>query len=379
VRAGIVDEWPAEKHHASYARVPAEENSMLSGFDPYLGIPGATTESRPMANYGFCTIATRSHFKYAVALATSLQRYHPGLTLCVLLLDFDDDWRIDRSPSIEVFRLEEIRVADIEDMKIYFNAFELSNCLKPFFIAHLLDNGFDKLVYLDADILAVGCFDGLFRMLNRYSFVLSPHWLCPKLVQNSEVSVSNIADFGIYNGGMWGIRQKGGKDVLIWLMQFLPTFGFDDRKSGMCCDQKLLPLAAQLFIHQFGCIQHPGYNVAYWNLHERGISKDENRYMVNGRPAIFFHLSGFRAEHQETFSRHSSWNFERLPILKDIVSEYLSYIPAELATENSYAYDYVGSQKLTTELRRYYFVHRTFAGYSKAEPRGRIRRWLRLC
>jgi hypothetical protein len=332
-----------------------------------------------MANYGFCTIATRSHFKYAVALATSLQRYHPGLKLCVLLLDFDDDWRINKSPSIVVFRLEEIRVPGIEDMKIYFNAFELSNCLKPFFIAHLLDNGFDKLVYLDADILAVGCFDGLFRMLNRYSFVLSPHWLCPKLVQNSEVSVSNIADFGIYNGGMWGIRQKGGKDVLIWLMQFLPTFGFDDRKSGMCCDQKLLPLAAQLFIHQFGCIQHPGYNVAYWNLHERGISKDENRYMVNGRPAIFFHLSGFRAEHQETFSRHSSWNFERLPILKDIVSEYLSYIPAELATENSYAYDYVGSQKLTTELRRYYFVHRTFAGYSKAEPRGRIRRWLRLC
>jgi hypothetical protein len=130
---------------------------------------------------------------------------------------------------------------------------------------------------------------------------------------------------------MWGIGQKSGRDVLSWLMQFLPTFGFDDRKSGMCCDQKLLPLAAQLFIHQFGCIQHPGYNVAYWNLHERSINKDGNKYMINGEPAIFFHLSGFRAEHPETFSQHSTWNFEKLPILKDIVSEYLSYIPAELA------------------------------------------------
>jgi hypothetical protein len=234
-------------------------------------------------------------------------------------------------------------------------------------------------VYLDADILVVGCFDEIFQMLNRYSFVLSPHWLRPELVENSDVSVNNIVDLGIYNGGMWGIRQKGGKDVLGWLMRVLPTFGFDDRKSGMFVDQKILPLAAQLFIHQFGCIEHPGYNVGYWNLHERVINKEGNRYMINGEPAIFFHLSGFSAGHPETFSRHSSWNFERLPILRDIVSEYLSYIPAELASENGYAYDYVGSQKLTTELRRYYFVHRTFAGYPEAEPKGRIRRWLRLC
>jgi hypothetical protein len=333
-----------------------------------------------MANYGFCTIATRSHYKYAVALATSLQRYHPGLKLCVLLLDFDDDWRINRSPSIEVFRLEELRVANIADMKIYFNAFELSNCLKPFFIAHLLDKGFEKLVYLDADILVVGCFDDLFRMLNRYSFVLSPHWLRPEIVENSDVSVNNIADLGIYNGGMWGI-QKDSKNVLSWLMQFLPVLGFDDRKSGMFVDQKILPLAAQLFIHQFGCFEHPGYNVGYWNLHEREINKDGNRYVINGQPAIFFHLSGFKAEHPETFSQHSSWNFERLPILRDIVAEYLSYIPTEPTSENIYAYDYVGSQKLTMELRRYYFVHRTFAGYpeAKAKPKSRIRRWLRLC
>jgi hypothetical protein len=342
-------------------------------------------ESRPMANYGFCTIATRSHFKYAVALATSLQRFHPELSLCILLLDFDDDWRVNRSPPMKLFRLEELRVANIEDMKIYFNAFELSNCLKPFFIAHLLGNGFEKIVYLDADILVVGGFDDLFRMLNRYSFVLSPHWLRPELVENSDVSVSNIVDLGIYNGGMWGVGRDGAMDVLVWLMQILPNCGFDDRKNGMFVDQKILPLAAQLFSPQFGCMNHPGYNVGYWNLHERQITKNVNRYIINGQPAIFFHLSGFRMGYPQTFSQHSSWNFDRLPILRDIVSEYLSYIPPELASETSYPYDYVGPHKLSPELRRYYFTHRTLAGCPEAEPKakaedkGRIRRWLRLC
>jgi hypothetical protein len=331
-----------------------------------------------MANYGFCTIATRSHFKYAVALATSLQRYHPELRLCVLLVDFDDDWRVNRSPSMKLFRLEEIRVTNIEDMKIYFNAFELSNCLKPFFIAHLLGEGFEKLVYLDADILVVGGFDDLFRMLNQYSFVLCPHWLRPELVENSDVSVSNIVHLGIYNGGMWGIGRDGAMDALVWLMQILPKFGFNDRQNGMFVDQKILPLAAQLFSSQFGCMKHPGYNVGYWNLHEREITKIENSYMINGQPAIFFHLSGFRMWYPQTFSQHSSWNFDRLPILSDIVSEYLSYIPPELASESGYPYDYVGPHKLSPELRRYYFSNRTLAGYQKAKAKGRIRRWLRL-
>jgi hypothetical protein len=109
-------------------------------------------------------------------------------------------------------------------MKIYFNAFELSNCLKSFFIAPLLENGFETLVVFDPDIIVVGCFDDLFQMLNRYSFVpsLSPHWFCPRLGQNSDVSVSNIVDLGIYSGGMWGIHRKGSRyrdhcqaDVLI--------------------------------------------------------------------------------------------------------------------------------------------------------------------
>jgi hypothetical protein len=68
-----------------------------------------------------------------------------------------------------------------------------------------------------------------------------------------------------------------------------------------------------------------------------------------------------------------------LPILKEIVAEYLSYMPPELTFKrNEYSYDYVGSYRLSSDLRRYYFVHRTLAGYRRARFKGRMRRWLRL-
>jgi hypothetical protein len=328
-----------------------------------------------MSKAAFCTIVTRSHFKYAVALATSLQRYHPTLKLCVLILDSGDDWKDPAWPPIDLFQLHEIEVPDIEAMKIYFNAFELSNCLKPFFIAHLLRKGIQKVVYLDADILAVNEFDYLFEMLEKYAIVLSPHWLRPELAQRSDVSVRQVVDLGIYNGGMWGIRYDA-MPALTWLMQFLPKFGFDDRQHGMFVDQKMLPLVAQLFSSQFGCIEHPGYNVGYWNLHEREITRIGNKYLVNDQPAIFFHLSGFRVEVPETFTQHpSSWTVEKLPILREIIAEYLSYVPPE-QVEHLYLYDYAGPCKLSPELRRHYFIHRTFANYPKVWLSGRSRRLL---
>ena len=85
--------------------------------------------------------------------------------------------------------------------------------------------------------------------------------------------------------------------------------------------------------------------------------------------------SFFRAEEPDTFSRYSSWNFERLPILKEIIAEYLSYIPPEPLAKPDYSYDHIGSYKVSPDLRRHYFIHRTLTGYRKARLKGTIRRY----
>jgi hypothetical protein len=95
----------------------------------------------------------------------------------------------------------------------------------------------------------------------------------------------------------------------------------------------VLPLAAQLFRSQFGCL------------------------LVNRQPAAFFHRSGFRMEHFDSFSRFSSCTFERLPILKEIVAEYC-YVISDAVDKSGYLYDHVGGQPLSPKLRRYYFIRR---------------------
>jgi hypothetical protein len=280
--------------------------------------------------------------------------------------------------------LDQLSVEEIGDMKIYFNAFELSNVLKPFFISHLLQQRFERVIYLDADIFVVGSFKRLFDLLDRYEFVLSPHWLYPEVSKDSVLSVANIADLGIYNGGMWGVRRgDGSKRMLQWLMRFLPCFGFDDPKSQMYVDQKLLPLLTQLYASYFGCMNDPGYNVAYWNLHERQLRRENGQYYTNDQPVVFFHLSQFPIEAADPFAHWlKEWSHRmesglwklQIPVLREMIREYVSDIPVDPLARKAYLFDFVGSRRLSPEIRRHYFEKRTFDGFRETQRPNAFRR-----
>ena len=40
-------------------------------------------------------------------------------------------------------------------------------------------------------------------------------------------------------------------------------------------------------------LRDPGYNVAYWTLHERGVSVVDGQATVGGGPCYFVHFSGY--------------------------------------------------------------------------------------
>ncbi len=50
-------------------------------------------------------------------------------------------------------------------------------------------------------------------------------------------------------------------------------------------------------------LRDPGYNVAYWNLHERAISLEGGPH-VNGLPLHFFHFSGFDPDQPSVLSKY---------------------------------------------------------------------------
>ena len=54
-------------------------------------------------------------------------------------------------------------------------------------------------------------------------------------------------------------------------------------------------------------LEDPGYNMAYWNLHERSVSKKDGRYYVNEKsPLVFFHFSGYSIAAPLSISAHQT-------------------------------------------------------------------------
>ena len=62
--------------------------------------------------------------------------------------------------------------------------------------------------------------------------------------------------------------------------------------KGLFVDQIWLNYAP-LYYDRVFIIRHLGYNIAYWNFHERSIEQMGGRWFVNKKfPLKFFHFSG---------------------------------------------------------------------------------------
>jgi hypothetical protein len=74
-------------------------------------------------------------------------------------------------------------------------------------------------------------------------------------------------------------------------------------RSGFFVDQKWINLVPCLF-NEIHILRNPGCNVAYWNLHERFLTRESTGYVVNGNSALtFFHYSGYSPSRPDQLSR----------------------------------------------------------------------------
>jgi hypothetical protein len=72
-------------------------------------------------------------------------------------------------------------------------------------------------------------------------------------------------------------------------------------------------------------------NIAYWNLHGRQLSLKGDQVLVNGKPAILFHFSGFGVPSEGKLSKHSRRQFD--PQTNQIVARLVSQYEALLLAE----------------------------------------------
>ena len=247
----------------------------------------------------FCTIATASHAPAALACLRSLGARHPASRLVLLAVG-----RV-QAAGVEVLAVERcVPAAVLAGMRSRYTAAELCFAVKPFLLAHLLEQA-AQVHYLDGDCLAFAPLQPLVAQLDGADLLLTPHALAPIPDDGRTPHPLTVLRGGAFNGGYLGVRNTAeGLRFARWLGDMTQRYARNAPDAGMCGDQRWLDLVPALFPGAAVC-RHPGANAAYWNLHERPLTLEApEAFRVNGAPLLFFHFSGYRAARPRRLSVH---------------------------------------------------------------------------
>jgi hypothetical protein len=289
---------------------------------------------------GACTIVARNFLPQARVLANSLKRVHPEIPFHVLVID-DDGMSVETNESGELReRLAFLGDEDWNDMAFRYSLVEMATAVKPFLLDHLLQReGYEKVIYLDPDMLVLEPMTEVLEALSRVSIVLTPHILSPEQSDAGAFDPKLFLFVGAYNLGFLGIRNgETARRFLSWWKQRLRWNGYAERVEGLHVDQKWCDLLHGFFADEVCVLQHPGYNVSHWNLHERHLTTRDGRWLSNDRPLVCVHFSGFDANHPETLTgphKQSAVRSDQHPALLALASGYASALRGQGLSEDS--------------------------------------------
>jgi hypothetical protein len=239
-----------------------------------------------------------------------------------------------------------------------YDIIELNTCVKPRVFEYLfVERGADRVVYLDPDIRVFAPLTDLERTLDGANVALTPHLLTPPPRDGKVPSENGILPFGIYNLGFIGMKRSDESIALArWWMERTYTAGYIRPDQGMFVDQiyaNLMPV----FFKGVTILEHPGYNMAPWNLHERVLNRDAGTFRVNGKhPLTFFHFSSFKLDSGELPThKYTRYTMSDRPDLVSLYAEYNADLKAaghERYSQVPWAYRAPVVEKPYADLRR---------------------------
>lgn len=269
-------------------------------------------------DFAVFTICASNYLAHASVLGASVREHQPGTALIVFLLDEPPE-DVELPDGLTIVQAKAaFERSEWNHRRCHYTLLEFATSVKPACFRYLFDQGIQRAVYLDPDIR-------LFRRMDLpwntrevdADLLLTPHILSPFPRDGHLPDELSILRAGLYNLGFAGLRDTACvRSLLDWWDQKLHTLCLEDVKTGVFTDQKWMDYAP-LLVPDTTILRHVGYNVAYWNLHERTPRWHDMRWQVEDRSGdihelVFFHFSGFSPGLQR-ISRHENRFGWRLP------------------------------------------------------------------
>jgi len=302
--------------------------------------------------YTICNVA---YLPRALALSESVLD-KAGLKVQIIIFDQKRELNLDYEHSV-ISWLEDYQIPMYKQLAFKYDILEFATSLRAWFAIYFLQSN-DKVIYLDPDMLIYDNLNGILSDLDHYPIILTPHYTKPQNYNDVDSDLS-IIKFGAFNLGFFALKNvQESFDFLTWLSHRCYHLCFAESQFGLHTDQKWVSIAP-CFFPNIHISFNLGYNVAYWNMHERTLSKNDNKYYINEKfPLIFFHFSSYNESHPNNLSKRSSLQIDeqRIDII-ELSNEYSTILKKyDLKNiDKKYEFDYFSNGTIVTPtLRRAY-------------------------
>ena len=238
----------------------------------------------------FCTIITADYLPFAKVLHVSLCKNVPGTSLQVLVVDKNN---FSSSQNFIIHSVDSVVTSPVA--KGIYKKYAHTNpdhfrwALKPVFICHLLQNGFDKVIFADPDLYFVNDFSFLMDELETNNIILTPQWANINPLEKESSLIALLGD-GLYNAGFVGVN-KNGTEAINWWAEMCHFKIEKNPKLGLFVDQKYLDILPVQF-QDVKIIKHQGCNLASWNVETCKREIINGKIMINQQfEPIFIHYT----------------------------------------------------------------------------------------
>ncbi|MDP1938345.1 MAG: hypothetical protein Q8K91_14155, partial [Hylemonella sp.] len=131
------------------------------------------------AGIAAATIVAKPYISHARVLARSFAEHHPEIPFFALLADEVGGLFDPAAEPYELVALDDLGLADGAGYRFRYEQQPLSYAMTPHLVGHLLDRGFDRVIFVKQESLVLDRLDPVLAALETASVVLTPHLLAP--------------------------------------------------------------------------------------------------------------------------------------------------------------------------------------------------------
>ena len=220
----------------------------------------------------------------------SVRDHHPDAGCSIVVVDLDDHAAVPSDHDVMTLADLGFDIDEVHRRRAMYDVLELATSVKAAALAELLARGATTAVYFDPDIVLYRPLVELEGIATTNQIVLTPHVLSPLPMDGRYVGDLTIHSAGVFNLGFVAVSADAGPFLEFW-DQRLRRMCRVDPASGVFVDQRWVDQVPALFPHTV--VRDRGWNVAYWNLYERPLTRAADGMLVAGdQPLRFFHFSG---------------------------------------------------------------------------------------